>query len=171
MTLRAGLAGLAAAALATFATFATLATLAALASAARAVESPDTAVEALAADQDYIAGRLALKAADWAQAVQRLQRAAVRQPDNADLHNDLGYAYRKLRQLDKAFEHYKRALTLDPRHRSAHEYIGEAYLMVGDVASAERHLGELRAICLLPCEELDDLRKAITAFKARAPAR
>ena len=73
--------------------------------------------------------------------------------------------------MDKAFEHYKRALTIEPRHRGAHEYIGEAYLMVGDVASAEKHLVALRSICVLPCEELTDLGKAISEHRAQAKAR
>ena len=69
-----------------------------------------------------------------------------------------------------AFQHYERAIKLEPRHRGAHEYIGEAYLMVGDLPSAEKHREQLRAICLLGCEELADLDKAIAAYKAK-PAR
>jgi hypothetical protein len=49
-------------------------------------------------------------------------------------------------------------------YRGAHKYIGEAYLMVGDVPSAEKHLAALRAICLLPCEELTDLEKALAKY-------
>ena len=103
--------------------------------------------------------------------MRRFGSALRRFPDAADLHNELGFAHRKLRQMNKAFEHYKRALVIEPRHRGAHEYIGEAYLMVGDVASAEKHLAALRSICLLPCEELTDLEKAITAHRAQAKAR
>ena len=29
---------------------------------------------------------------------------------------------------DKAFVYYEKALSLDPRHKGAHEYIGELYL-------------------------------------------
>jgi hypothetical protein len=32
--------------------------------------------------------------------------------------------------------------------------------MVGDIPNAEKHLAALRAICLLPCEELTDLERA-----------
>jgi Flp pilus assembly protein TadD len=104
--------------------------------------------------------------------VSRLQRAEVRNPDNADLQNYLGFAYRNLGQLDSAFSHYKRALALDPRHRGAHEYIGEAYLIVDDLAGAERHLAALRDICLLPpCEALDDLAAAIKTWQAKRGAR
>ena len=67
-----------------------------------------------------------------------MKKAEVRFPDNADLQNDLGYAYRNVGQFEPAFRHYKRALVLDPRHRGAHEYIGEAYLLVDDLPSAER---------------------------------
>ena len=91
----------------------------------------------------------------------------MRHPDHADLQNYLGYAHRNLRQFDAAFRHYKRAIELEPRHRGAHEYIGEAYLMVGDLANAEKHRAQLQAICLLGCEELEDLDKAIAAYKAK----
>ena len=47
------------------------------------------------------------------------------------------------------FKHYKRSIELNPRHRGAHEYIGEAYLMVNDLPNAEKHLAALRSICLL----------------------
>ena len=75
-----------------------------------------------------------------------------------------------LRQLDAAFEHYRRALELNPRHRGAHEYAGEAYLMVGDLARAEAHLAALRRIGLLPCEELGDLEREIAAYRTRTGA-
>ena len=122
--------------------------------------------EALLADADYAAGRAALKAGQPAAALARLQAALKRFPDAADLHSELGFTHRKLRQMEKAFEHYRRALALKPEHRGAHEYIGEAYLEVGDLASAEKHLAALRKVCLLPCEELEDLHKAIAAYRA-----
>ena len=137
----------------------------------RAVESADGADQALKDDADFSAGMNALKSGDAGAALPRLQSALRRFPEAAELHNELGFAHRKLRQMDKAFEHYKRALAIDPRHRGAHEYIGEAYLMVGDVASAEKHLAALRSICLLPCDEMLDLQKAIAAHRDQAPGR
>ena len=125
---------------------------------AEAIQSDDADDQALLADADYGAGLAALKTGDATAALRRFQAALKRFPDAANLHNELGFTHRQLRQLDKAFEHYKRALAIDPRHRGAHEYIGEAYLMVGDVAGAERHLAALRDICLLPCEEMRDLQ-------------
>ena len=128
----------------------------------------ETDPDLAARDADYAAGRKALQARDWKVAIERLTKAEVRNPDHADLQNDLGFAYRNLKQYKAAFSHYERALAIDPRHRGAHEYIGEAYLEVGDVKNAQRHLEALRRICLLGCEELKDLEDAFRKQKARS---
>jgi Flp pilus assembly protein TadD len=128
----------------------------------------DPAASAL--DPDYAAGKKALDAKDWNAAIRALSAAARRSPANADIQNYLGFAYRKSAKLDLAFKHYKQALSLDPRHRGAHEYIGEAYLMKGDLKSAEKHLAALREICLLPCEELTDLEREIAKHVKKSPA-
>ena len=138
------------------------------AGAAVAAPSSDGDDQALLADADYVAGRAALKGGDDASALLRFQSALKRFPQAADLHNELGFAHRRLRQIGEAFEHYRRALDLNPQHRGAHEYIGEAYLIVGDVERARLHLAALRSICLLPCDELKDLEQAIAEHLARA---
>jgi Flp pilus assembly protein TadD len=133
-----------------------------------AAADPDDADPDLAKrDADYAAGKRAAENKDWAAAVRLFERAELRNPDHADLQNSLGFSYRNLKRYDLAFKHYKRAIELDPRHRGAHEYIGEAYLLTGDLASAEKHLAALRQICLLPCEELRDLERAVTEYRAR----
>ncbi len=115
---------------------------------------------------DHAAGKKAIEAKDWNGAIKSLTAAAQRDSRSADIQNLLGYAYRKSGQLDPAFKHYQRALQLDPRHRGAHEYIGEAYLMVDNPAKAEEHLAALKKICLSVCEERDDLIKSIERYRA-----
>jgi tetratricopeptide (TPR) repeat protein len=139
--------------------------LALLARTAAPVQSDDSDDQALLADADYAAGRGGEREGEAAVAFCLFSTLFKRFPDAADLHNELGFAHRKLRQMDKAFVHYKRALAIKPDHRGAHEYIGEAYLMVDDMAGAERHLAELRRICLLPCEEARELQQAIADYR------
>ncbi len=118
-------------------------------------------------DPDYAAGKKAIEAKDWSAAIGFLGKAARRDSRNADIQNYLGYAYRNAGQLDKAFEHYRKALNLNPRHRGAHEYIGEAYLLVNNPAKAADHLAALKKICVLPCEEYEDLKAKLDKYGAR----
>ena len=118
-------------------------------------------------DPDYAAGKAAIAARDWPAAIGSLSSAALRDTRNADIQNYLGYAYRRSGQLELAFKHYARALQLDPRHRGAHEYVGEAYLLVNNLAKAEEHLAALQRICLIPCEEYEDLKNAVAEYRWR----
>jgi tetratricopeptide (TPR) repeat protein len=119
-------------------------------------------------DPDFKAGKKALGAEDWNGAIAALELAALREPFNADIQNYIGYAYRRLRHLGPATDHYQQALMLDPRHRSAHEHLGEAYLVLGEAAKAEQLLAALENLCLIPCEEYDDLKRAFAAYKRLA---
>jgi tetratricopeptide (TPR) repeat protein len=118
-------------------------------------------------DPDFALGLKALSGKNWTGAISMLASAALRDARNADIQNYLGYAYYRLRQLDAAFEHYRLALTLNPRQRNAHEHLGEAYLVVGNLAKAQEHLAALERICLVPCEQYDGLKKAIDKFSSR----
>jgi tetratricopeptide (TPR) repeat protein len=115
-------------------------------------------------DPDFAAGKKALVAEDWNGAVAALKLAALRDPRNADIQNYIGYAYRRLRQLGPAMQHYQEAILLNRRHRSAHEHLGELYLVLGDPAKAGQQLATLEEICLIPCVETDDLKRAIAAY-------
>ncbi len=124
----------------------------------------DDEPDAAALDPDYAAGKKAIESKDWRAAVRALSSAALRDTRNADIQNYLGYAHRHLGELARAFAHYERALKLNPRHRGAHEYAGEAALLAGDLPRAQRHLAALKSICVLPCEEYDDLKRAVDAY-------
>lgn len=116
--------------------------------------------------------RAAIAAKDWPKAIAELNAVVKAEPRNADAHNLLGYSHRKQARPDlaKAFEHYKLALLINPQHKGAHEYIGEAYLMNNQPAEARRHLAELSRICgNQTCEEYTDLANAIGAYKGKPP--
>jgi tetratricopeptide (TPR) repeat protein len=118
-------------------------------------------------DPDYAAGKRAVEAKNWQAALEAFNKVAAKDPRNADAQNYLGYTYRKSGQLDLAFKHYEEALRLNPKHRGAHEYMGEAYLMANNLAKAEEQLKELDQLCLFPCEEYSDLKKAVAAYKQK----
>jgi len=116
-------------------------------------------------DADFVAGKKAIERKDWKSAVDALSRALTRKPESADIHNYLGYAYRHLDDLTSSFTHYKEALRIDPNHRGAHEYIGQAYLKAGQPDKAAEHLTRLEQICGKRCEEYQDLAKSIGAYQ------
>jgi tetratricopeptide (TPR) repeat protein len=119
-------------------------------------------------EPDFQAGKKALGAEDWNGAIVAFELAALRDPLNADIQNYIGYAYRRLRQMGPAIGHCQQALMLNPRHRGAHEHLGEAYLVLGESAKAEQLLAALENLCLIPCEEYNDLKRAITAYRRLA---
>jgi tetratricopeptide (TPR) repeat protein len=117
--------------------------------------------DALHSQPDYMAGLAAIKEQHWADAINALDRHVGRNYRDADAQNWLAYSNRKAGRLDEAFKHYKLALTFNPRHLGAHEYIGEAYLMTGQIDEARRHLEQLATLCDRQCEQYKDLAEAI----------
>ena len=109
----------------------------------------------------------AIQAQQYAKAITLLEPWVAGNSGDADGHNWLAYAYRKTGKLDLAFRHYRRALGIDPQHKGAHEYIGEAYLLASQPDKAEEHAKTLASLCPQGCEELKDLRAAITAYRAK----
>lgn len=115
--------------------------------------------------------RTALAASDYAAAQAHLKTALAADPGNADVHNLYAYSIRKGANPDMqlVFKHYEEALRIDPKHRGAHEYLGEAYLMVGNPIKAKEQLAALDKLCTFSCAEYDTLKKAVAAYEAKAP--
>lgn len=114
--------------------------------------------------------RAALQAGQWRRAEGLLQAALAKDPRHAESHNLYAYTIRKGPEprMDLVFRHYNEALRLRPDHRGAHEYLGEAYLMTGNIAKAKEHLAVLERLCG-SCEEHALLERAIgTAERQQA---
>jgi tetratricopeptide (TPR) repeat protein len=129
-----------------------------------------TEASAPPADPQYTEAVAAIKAQQYAKAIPLLTAYVSRVNNDADAENYLGYASRKTGDMPAAFAHYDRALALNPKHRGAHEYIGEAYLMSGNLAKAEEHLKVLDRLCTFSCEQYRDLKAAIASYKANPTA-
>ena len=133
---------------------------------ALAVDTPSnmpTEPGAVAAADRLASPRAAVAAADWPRAIRELQALLRTEPGNADVHNLLGYSFRKRAEPDmaQAFLHYHEALRLDPAHRAAREYLGEAYVQVGQLDKAREQLEALERLCGRTCDEYRDLAAAI----------
>ena len=107
---------------------------------------------------------------DWKSAATAMRDAIASDPRNPDYHSLYAYSLRRsgTQGMDLVFKHYNEALRLDPKHKGAHEYLGEAYLMVGNVAKAKEHLGALDKLCFFGCSEYSDLKRAISEHEAKA---
>jgi tetratricopeptide (TPR) repeat protein len=114
-------------------------------------------------DPDLAAGKKALAKGAWTDAITALEFAMVRNPGNADIHAYIGYAYGRLSQFGPAMGQFQQALSLNPRHRAAHEHLGELFLALQEPAAAEEHLAALKQICLIPCQEVGNLQREIRA--------
>ena len=130
-------------------------------------------------DPDYAAGLAALQRADWQGVLDSMARVVARRPWDDDAYNLMGFAARKLGNYRQALAYYHKALDLNPHHRGALEYLGEAYLEMRCVAQAREVLVRLEVACKriagnaasdgwqVECQEWTELHAAITA--AREP--
>lgn len=117
--------------------------------------------------------RAAIAREDWTGAQSLLRDIVVRQAQNADAHNLYAYSMRKgpAPQMDLVFRHYNEALRLNPQHLAAREYLGEAYLMTGNLAKAKDLLAELDRLCRAGCVEQAELKRSISSFERQHAAK
>ncbi len=118
-------------------------------------------------DSPLVLAEQAIQDGKWRDALRHLQKAEKEDAKNPAIYNWQGYAARKLGNLDDAFRYYGIALRLDPNHKGANEYIGEAYLMAGKPDMAREHLARLEKICGTSCEQYRDLAAAIDKYPRR----
>jgi hypothetical protein len=118
---------------------------------------------------DYSAALKLIHQERFADAMPYLDKAVAQHPHNADILNYLGYTHRMVGDFPGSLAWYQKALTEDPDHKGAHEYLGELYLNMRDVASARMQLAELVRLCPDNCDERDTLTKSIDTFVAANP--
>jgi predicted Zn-dependent protease len=120
-------------------------------------------------DEYAVALRL-IKHQKYADAIPHLELALADRPHSADILNYLGYTHRMIGDYSSSLDFYKRALAIDPDHKGVHEYLGELYLQMNDMASAQSELTTLASLCPSGCDERDMLTKAIAAYVPQAGA-
>jgi cytochrome c-type biogenesis protein CcmH/NrfG len=122
-----------------------------------------------ARETDFQKAEYLIKAEKYEDAIPLLQSVVADNPRDADAWNYLGFASRKLNKNEEALGYYDKALKLDPKHKGAHEYLGELHLQMGNLAKAEEEFATLKTLCPTGCEELEDLEADITDYKSSHP--
>lgn len=108
----------------------------------------------------YDYGRRLAKAGEFERAIEALALA----PDQGDprVLNYLGYSSRKLGRIDEALGYYRAAIAQNPDFSLAREYLGEAYLQLGELENARGQLSEIERICGgRACGEYTELARLI----------
>ena len=73
------------------------------------------------------AGRRAYEASEYTKAIQSLQAAATREPQNGEVQLLLAKSYLELEEHDPAIKSAEKAVAIDPQNSVYHEWLGRAY--------------------------------------------
>lgn len=111
----------------------------------------------------FYAGYWLAKNGSYREALEYLRRAE--HPDERVL-TYIGFATRKLGDVDGAMRFYDQALARNPDYSVARAYMGEAFLTRGEPAKAVQQLGEIEKRCGKTCAEYADLAGHIADWRA-----
>jgi tetratricopeptide (TPR) repeat protein len=114
----------------------------------------------------YRKAQKSIEAKRYREAIPDLEAIIKERSNHADALNLLGYSHRKLSEYDVSVRYYMRALTADPKHRGANEYLGEAYLEQNNLPEAEARLTRLNELCGMDCKEYKALAESVANYKA-----
>jgi len=113
-------------------------------------------------DSLYDAGRGLAMAGRYGEAIEVLGYVANKQDPR--VLNYLGYSHRKAGRIRVGLGYYQEALRINPDYVLAREYLGEAYLTLGDLASARDQLDEIHKRCGKGCREYSLLSQELARF-------
>lgn len=117
-------------------------------------------------DQIYSLGYWQAKRGEYEAALGTL-RSAVNQSDPR-VQTMIGYALRKLGNVDEGMAYYHRVLAAHPNRTTTRQYLGEAFLQIGEVASAREQLTEIGKRCGTSCEDYQLLAEEIAKYEDRS---
>ncbi len=78
-----------------------------------------------------------LVAQDYTKALSNLMEAVALDPDNSEIHNNLGMAYFFKNSRQKAVAHIKRSIQLDHKNTDAKLNLATIYMNEGNLSQAE----------------------------------
>jgi predicted Zn-dependent protease len=114
-------------------------------------------------DQVYSLGYWQAKNGKYDAALATLRSA----PDQNDprIQTMIGFALRRLGRVEEAFGYYFKALATRPGATTTRQYLGEAYLQIGDPKRAREQLAEIARRCGTACEDYTALAEEIAKYE------
>ena len=110
-------------------------------------------------DSFFETGRTLAYAGRYGEAIEMLSLVADK--NDPRVLNMLGFSHRKAGRIEVGLGYYEEALRADPDFTLAREYMGEAYLTLGDVKAAKGQLAEIEKRCGKGCAEYAELDRQI----------
>ena len=80
----------------------------------------------------------------------------------------IGFALRKLGRVEEAMGYYQKVLAAHPERTNTRQYLGEAFLQIGDPAKAKEQLAVIKSRCGVACEDYQALADEIAKFEKKA---
>jgi predicted Zn-dependent protease len=114
-------------------------------------------------DQVYSVAYWQAKGGEYAAALATLRTAEDQ--NDPRVQTMMGFTLRKLGHVDEAMGYYQRVLAAYPERTTTRQYLGEAFLQIGDVGRAREQLAEIGKRCGTSCEDYQLLADAITNFE------
>ena len=106
----------------------------------------------------YVDAVAMAKAGKYPEAISAL--TALNKMEDPRVLNWIGFSTRKSGDAIKALTFYDKALSIAPDFTPAHEYRGEAYIQLKDMAKAKEELAMIAKLCgNMTCEEYKDLNE------------
>lgn len=105
----------------------------------------------------YARGVGLVNQARYAEALDAFTQTEAAIGPHPDVLNYLGFVNRKLGRFEMAERYYQAALSINPDHKGANEYLGELYLELGRHREAQAQLAKLDALCPYGCAEREEL--------------
>ncbi len=120
--------------------------------------------EAMKAKKDIEAGKTKNAEKKFKKALDRGERAVAIDPKYHEAWNLIGFSSRHLKDYDHALVAYNKCLEIKPDYTLAREYLGEAYLEMGNLAKAKEQLAWLQTNAA-SSDDAKDLGKAVTDYE------
>ena len=110
-------------------------------------------------DQTYNLGYWQAKSGAYEAALTTLRSA--QDASAPRIQTMIGFSLRKLGRVDEAMQYYRNALAANPNLTTTRQYLGEAFLQIGQPRQAREQLAEIARRCGVACEDYRLLAEAI----------